>query len=808
MADYTSAMYSRMLGLILLALPALGAAQVLPQFELAAPAWGRGGEDDLFGYALEADGDRILVGLPGLPSSEAPGSGAVEVYAPGSGGFVLEQRLLPEQNDGDEKFGVALARSGDDLVVGSWDAGFGLGRAPGSVHVYARQVGAWQFRARLVADEVDEFDGFGSVLALFGEWLAVAAPGFDDATGVRGAVFLYRKIGADWIFTQRFLSSDASRPGGFGCALTISGSRLLIADCLGDSPGQPDTGRVEEYTLGVDQAVLRGSIFGSEAASGDRFGYALALDDAHLLVAALGEGESLADRVYFFEAGPGGLLPTDLRTLPAPVTSLQVTADRALLVGAICDSPTTPGRVVSCLRRFDWNGAWVEAPASVQQPEVGFNGFGWALAAVTGVIAVGNPFRDTSAGPSSGALSLFDPADPLAPPGLLDLPPSLWRFGFNTSVGGGLMVVTDPRLGTPDQSDEGTAFVYELTNPLPSLLTRIDNPEPFAYELFAAGSAVGGDRLVLSSRKRVAGGTSLVVRTYQRNGAGFQFIDEFDLGSLPQLVGILLGTGLRLEGDVLVLQGSLPTVKGFAPRILVLRRAGTSWFLEALLAPPALDEQIATNLARVAFRNGRIALLRSERRAPPAEPRGWSIFVYENQGSSWLLADILRSAPDDPPATILYDLVLSDQRLALSSGDALDNVLHTRVHSFRFDGSVWRPLPRLDPAPGTFQFGRHLALENDLLVVESFPLGPVADNFAEPLRMYRADREVWRQAADFLPARAPIGQGRILEFSTPWFHQGRLFAGGRREGPGVSSHSHGLLFAFDALDPLFGDGWE
>lgn len=810
-ALYTIGMHSRLLCCVLILLPTLTLAQVLPQRELAAPGWDRGGEDDLFGYALAADADRLLVGLPGLPTTDAPGSGAVEVYAREPSGWQLQQRLLPQQNDSDEKFGVALARSGDDLVVGSWDAGFGDGRAPGSVHVYARVTGAWQLRTRLVPDEVDAFDGFGSALAIAGDWLAVAAPGFDDASGVRGAVFLYQRLGADWVQRQRIESADATRPGGFGCAVAISGSRLLIADCLGDSPGVVDTGRVEEYTLGADAATLTGAIHGSDLAAGDRFGYALALDDAHLLVAAEGRGSTPTDRdrVYFFDAGPGGLVQTDLRLLPGPAQRLDVAAGRALFAGPICDSTTTPGRVVSCLRRFDWSGNWVEAPARLQQPEVGFNGFGLALAATASEVAVGNPFRDTSAGPSSGALSLFDLAGPAAaPPGRLDLPPGLWRFAFNNVVDGDLLVASDARLGTPDQGDEGAAWAFDLASPTPTLLARFDNPEPFAYETFAAGSAVDGDRLVLSSSKRVPGGNSLVLRSYQRVGAGFQFLDEFDLFSLPQLSGILLGTGLRLAGDTLVLQGSLPTVKGFAPRIVVLRRVGMSWALEALLVPPAADEQIATNLARVGFRNGRIALLRSEQRAPPAEPRGWVVFVYQNLGAGWNLQSTLRSAPDDPPATILYDLALSADRLVLSSGDALDNVLRTRVHSFRFDGSAWQALQRLDQAPGSFQFGRHLALENDLLVVESFPLAPVADNFAAPLRLYRADADVWRHAADFLPALAPIGQGRLLDFNAPLLRDGRLFAGGRREGPGVSSHSHGVIFEFAALDPLFADGLE
>jgi len=801
----------RSLVLWLGAWPVVVAATLLPWREIAAPAWDRGGEDDLFGYALAADGEQLLVGLPGLPTTSAPGAGAVEIYAPSAGGYTLSQRLLPTSNDADEKFGIALAVHGDDLAVGSWDAGFGNGLVPGSVHLYRRVAGLWQWRARVVAPGVDAADGFGAGLAINAEWLAVTAPGFDDATGQRGAVFLYRKAAADWVFQQRIEGLDGTRPGGFGCGLAITSTRLLIGDCRGDSPTVADTGSVHWYALGALGATLGGRINVPDLASGDQFGYAIAASEQGLLIAASTDGSDpqRANRAYFLAANSLGYDPISVQPLASFALSLQLDNDRALIAGPVCASITTPGRSVSCVRRFNRVAAsWIEAPSYLQQPEVGFNGFGLALATSLDQIHVGNPFRDVAAGPAAGAISQFALADPGAVPERLELPPGLWRFAFNSAVAGNLLVASDSRLALPDQNNEGAAWVLDIGLDPPTLLARIDNPEPFGYERFSGGVGVHGDRIVLSAGKRVPGGSALVLRTYQRNGNQIDFSDEFNLFDIPALQGINWRSTLDLGLDRLALEGSVPTIKGNAPRIAVLARVGNSWALEALLSPPAQDEQLAINFSRLAMHGDRIALLRGEWRALTPEPHRWQVFVYRRLAGLWSLEATLAAQPDDPPTTLLYDLALNGDELALTSGDTLGNVLQTRIHSFRFDGSAWQPLVRIDAPAGSAEFGRQLAIENGNLLVESFPTVASNDNFVTPLRRYRAVANRWQEAPGFLPQLAPIGAGRVLEFGLPLLSGGRLFAAGRREGPGVSTHSHGVIFQFDVLDGLFADSFE
>jgi hypothetical protein len=790
-------------------------AQVPPVREIEAPDWGRGGEDDLFGYALAMDGAHLIVGIPGAPTTSAPGDGMVEVYEPSPGGWVLRQRLVPAQNESDEKFGIAIAQSGDDLVVGSWDAGFGNGLTPGSAHAYRRVSGSWQqLPQRLAPDELDADDAFGSVVAVSGDWLAVSAPRYDDDTGIRGAVFLYRRNGTAWELAQRIEGTDSTRSNGFsfGCGMAMATDRLYIGDCFGDSVETPNTGAVHWYQLGDNGATLIGRIDVTDVENGDDYGYAIAATPTHVIVAAA-IGNPASDnrnRVYLFERDTEGHSLQHRQLFSSFAVSLHLTADRALIAGPVCESATTPGRKVSCVQRLDRNGqSWALNVPYLQQPEVGFTGFGVSVTADAQNIHVGHPFRDMEAGPSTGAISSFDLAAPGALPEALQLPAGLWRFAFNTAVEGNFMVATDPQLATSDDLGEGSAWFFDIAGGSAQLLARIDTPEPYTYERFANDVAIVGNRVVFLASRRVEGGRTVVLRTYQRSGNAIDFIDEFDVFSLPELQDMQLHTTFNMSGDRLALRASVETPRGLSPRIAVLLRQGNTWQLEAMLQPPAQDEEVAINLSSLAMHGDRIALLRGDVPAAPADPRGWVCFVYRRAGTSWNLEQALRPAPGDPSATVLQSLAIHGDGIALTTGDTLQNTLSSRVHTFRFNGSAWMATGRIDQPEGVSNFGRHLALEGDALVVETFPLAPISNNFVVPLRLYRRDGDSWYQAGSFLPQlQASAGEGLLFDFGLPLLRDGRLFAGGRRDGDSATTHTHGVIIEFDVSDPLFADGLE
>ena len=137
-----------------------------PENSLASPS---GGSETGFGSALLWADERLLVSAPLLD-----GSGAVHVFSrsEATGSWSLEHTLRPEAPDPEGRFGAALARDGDYLLVGAPGAGAGVGQ----VFAYRHADGSWRSDQVLEPTEPDEAQAFGAALAVFGKELWVGAP--------------------------------------------------------------------------------------------------------------------------------------------------------------------------------------------------------------------------------------------------------------------------------------------------------------------------------------------------------------------------------------------------------------------------------------------------------------------------------------------------------------------------------------------------------------------------------------------------------------------------------------------------------
>lgn len=158
--------------------------------------------NDAFGYAVDVDGDRIVVGAPGDDAQTAwstsnpdpwsgandVDSGAVFVYSRASGTWTIEAHLKPHAIGASDEFGSGLAIEGDRIVVGAPgesgsttevdnDAPFppGGGAASGAAYVYERDGAGWIESAYLKGSRLTPSDAFGEFISLSGSTVAIAA---------------------------------------------------------------------------------------------------------------------------------------------------------------------------------------------------------------------------------------------------------------------------------------------------------------------------------------------------------------------------------------------------------------------------------------------------------------------------------------------------------------------------------------------------------------------------------------------------------------------------------------------------------
>ncbi len=183
--------------------------------------------DDRFGTAVAISGDSIVVGafLGQISGFHVAGVAYVFVLTSTISGPVweLQQRLEPSDGADGHQFGQDVAIDGDTVMVGS------PGRsAGGGVYLWTRGGSVWSQDAILEPADMEAGDEFGVAVELSGDFLAAGATGDDDAGDDSGAVVLFSRTGSVWTEGQKLTAATPGINSSFGEAIEIDGSNLIV----------------------------------------------------------------------------------------------------------------------------------------------------------------------------------------------------------------------------------------------------------------------------------------------------------------------------------------------------------------------------------------------------------------------------------------------------------------------------------------------------------------------------------------------------------------------------------------------------
>ncbi|MGN6518241.1 MAG: FG-GAP repeat protein [Dokdonella sp.] len=229
---------------------------------------------DRFGAAVALSGDTLAISATGASP------GAVYVYVRVAGNWLQQARIAPAGAAG-EHFGIALALDSDTLVVGADRADIRAGAA----YVFARTGTTWSPTARLTPADAHAGDGFGRSVALdAGTLLAGAplAPGAIAGSFARGAAYVFTGSGATWTQQAKLVPAVVADGDSFGLALALEGDRAAI----GAPMAQSRAGAVHVFERSGVAWSERARVVAPLGAAGDRFGWSVAIDADRLLVGA------------------------------------------------------------------------------------------------------------------------------------------------------------------------------------------------------------------------------------------------------------------------------------------------------------------------------------------------------------------------------------------------------------------------------------------------------------------------------------------------------------------------------------------
>ena len=161
-----------------------------------------GASFDSFGFSVAISGETVVVGAPSYSSAGRARQGAAYVFVRNGEVWRQQQQLLAADAVAGDEFGLAVAISGETVVVGKLGPQFsGTGLRGGAAYVFVRNGEVSRQQQKLQAAGAMSLGNFGTSVAISGETIVVGAP-FDTSTRLsffrQGAAYVFVRSGEFW----------------------------------------------------------------------------------------------------------------------------------------------------------------------------------------------------------------------------------------------------------------------------------------------------------------------------------------------------------------------------------------------------------------------------------------------------------------------------------------------------------------------------------------------------------------------------------------------------------------------------------
>jgi len=205
---------------------------------------------DNFGWSVAISRRHIVVGAPYhdrnlAGANSGPSSGAAYIFERNeSGNWIQTQKIIATPLEGQILFGHSVAVDGNSIAVGSPsyakdETGSGASNinGAGAVFVFDKIGGNWVQTKMLLSRErgINNIgDGLGNSVSICGNLVVAGASGVDfDANGgnrmeASGAAYIFERSGSNWTQVQKIVAGDRAAHDDFGGSVAISGDNVII----------------------------------------------------------------------------------------------------------------------------------------------------------------------------------------------------------------------------------------------------------------------------------------------------------------------------------------------------------------------------------------------------------------------------------------------------------------------------------------------------------------------------------------------------------------------------------------------------
>lgn len=187
-----------------------------------------------FGWSVALEDETALIGDPADDEPDGEAAGAAHVYERIGGDWRRQTRLAPAGADAGDFVGGSVALEGDTALVGAPEDDDPNGERAGSAYVFRRASDGWREEAKLVPDDGDPIDLFGVAVALSGDTALIGARVDEDPNGeTAGSAYVFERADDDWRQVVKLAAADGESHDVFGRSVALEGETALIGSTRG-----------------------------------------------------------------------------------------------------------------------------------------------------------------------------------------------------------------------------------------------------------------------------------------------------------------------------------------------------------------------------------------------------------------------------------------------------------------------------------------------------------------------------------------------------------------------------------------------
>ena len=314
---------------------------------------------DKFGEAVAISGDFAIVGAPG-DSSTSKSSGAAYILAHNGLSWTITQKLYASDSASFSKFGQSVAISGDYAIVGAYGDNEN-GAFSGAAYIFYYTGTNWLEIQKISANDALSWKKFGQSVAISDHFAIVGASGDNDRGESAGAAYIFHFDGSNWSQSQKLTTFDGEAWDQFGEAVAISGDYAVIG-AYGDSDNGPLSGSAYLYYYNGTNWLQYQKLIANDGSPWDNLGKSVAISANVAIISAHKDndkGKSSGSAYVFSNNGSDWLFEQKLTASDGVASdffgsALSVSGDYAM-VGAYGDDDN--GILSGSAYIFSFNGS-------------------------------------------------------------------------------------------------------------------------------------------------------------------------------------------------------------------------------------------------------------------------------------------------------------------------------------------------------------------------------------------------------------------------------------------------------------------